>query len=85
MAATIEEIQREAKAIQKRMWRARDSNDKAGMIRLKARIAGLKMDLELLREKCCPRFRRSYTLEFWIEALHNGKRKTSAIYLRAIN
>ena len=73
MAATIEEIQRELRTINRRMWRARDSNDKAGMLRLKARIAGLKMDLELLREGCRPRFRKSYQLDFWIDGLLHGR------------
>jgi hypothetical protein len=78
MAATIEEIRAELKAINRRMWRARDSNDRNGMLRLKARIVQLKSDIEQLRATPLPRFRRSYAFDQFIELLATGRKKDHA-------
>jgi hypothetical protein len=75
---TLADIQSELKAINRRMWRFRDSGDVRGMIKIKARIAKLKVDLELLREKCRPRFRRSYGFDQFIELLATGRKKDHA-------
>lgn len=75
MAATIEEIQAELRAIQRRMWRAHDSNDRKGLLRVKTRIVQLKSDIEQLRTTPLPRFRRSYAFDQFIEQLGSGRKK----------
>lgn len=78
MAATVSEIQKELLAINRRIWRAKDSNDKKGMLRLKARIVQLKSDIEQIRATPLPRFRRSYAFDQYIELLATGRKKFRA-------
>ncbi len=68
----------EIQDIRKRMRRFIETGDLKRMIRLRVRLAQLQANLEILKEKQAarlaevksPRFRRSYSYEFFLERLH---------------
>ncbi len=82
----IDAVDAEIQAIQKRMRRFLETGDVKRLMRLKIRLAQLQADLDLLRKKenledaakdlalyveaSPPKFRRSYSYDFFLERLH---------------